>query len=409
MSSEQPAEFEGTLDGFPTENRGHEARTRIPLEVLATRFADELREGQDPSVDDYAQRFPMYAEEIRDLFPTVAAMERWKADKEAANLHHQVPESFSIERLGEYKIVREMGRGGMGVVFEGRRERSNQRVAIKLLPWRGSDVPRFRKRFEREAQTVATLNHKNIVPIYEFGESEGYSYFVMSFVQGVGLDWIIERLRDRDGVVYADEVAKVHGDDLVSSGTRRGLGRQSWKRMARIGIQAAQALEYAHGKKLLHNDIKPGNLLLDAKGHVWITDFGVAKSMDEAVESVDDRLTGTLRFMAPERFENRTDPRSDVYSLGVTLYELLSQKPAFQNEDRLELVDSIVEARVVPLKEIANTIPLPLVQIVERMMAADPARRYASAADVAEDLLRFQRGERPLAGRKRFLDRWRRK
>ena len=126
MSGQENEQFEGTLDGFPTERSGHGIRARIPLEVLASRFADEIREGSNPSIEDYISRFPMYEEDIRDLFPTVEAMERLKADRESDSLRQQFPDQIELERLGEYRVIRELGRGGMGIVFEGRRDRCRQ-------------------------------------------------------------------------------------------------------------------------------------------------------------------------------------------------------------------------------------------------------------------------------------------
>lgn len=420
------SDYDVQLDGLPESRDPDGLQARLPFEVIASQFLEEHRNGSSPSIETYAKQYPKLAADIREYFPMVLAMERWKSDREASRLRQQVPTEFQITQLGECRIVREIGRGGMGVVFEARRGPQQKRVAVKLLPWKFA-VPRWRERFEREAQTVARLRHRHIVPVHDFGEHEGYCYYVMEFVQGVSLDWIIRRLRDRQGIVYADEIVRVH--DVASpelsagvsetaaaaasgteaarkGGSRRGLHRDSWKGIATIAVQAAQALHYAHGQSTLHNDIKPANLLLDASGHVWITDFGVAQTLQRNFEGGrgmdDDRLTGTLRFMAPERFEGHGDPRSDVYSLGVTLYELTTLHPAFPEQDRAELLEHILRGHPVPPREVTPRIPRDLEAVILRALQTRPERRYATASDLAADLLRFLNGERVTARRSRL-------
>ena len=187
-----------------------------------------------------------------------------------------------------------------GVVFQAREVDSNHIVAVKLLPWRVSVVPEWQKRFEEEARTTAKLRHRNIVPVFRFGQEHGFCYFVMQFVNGIGLDVIIRRLREVDGVLYQDEIERMESAkpacfvssvamtairpetdiDNIEEPRRKRLTRTSWKSFTQIAIQTAQALRHAHNEGILHNDIKPGNVLLDGGGRVWITDFGLSQPIN---------------------------------------------------------------------------------------------------------------------------------
>ena len=271
MNTNQPDEpYEAELFGFPIASTDNEASRREPLEALVSEFAERQRRGQNPSIEKYVQQYPELEEQIRELFPLVRAMEQWKVEKETVCLREGLPQTMAIQRLGEYRIIRELARGGMGVVFEAEHVPSGQRVAVKLLPWQSTTVPRWRERFEREAETVGRLSHPNIVPILDFGEYDGFCYYVMPFVEGVGLDWVIQKLRESGGVVYADEIARLRstsnndGDRIENSkvafeaggspsnGTDddrssvadgptphslRSLHRDSWRGIVRIGLQ----------------------------------------------------------------------------------------------------------------------------------------------------------------------------
>jgi serine/threonine protein kinase len=392
-------QFEPQLDGFPSDaqHRHRQQSSRDSLEVLATQFAERVRRGEQPSIDQYLAAHPEYAEGIRELFPMVAALEQWKCDREATALRQQIPEEFEIEQLGDCRILREVGRGGMGVVFEALQGALKRRVAVKLLPWRFSMVPRWQERFEREAQTIARLQHANIVPIYSFGTHEGYAYYVMQYVEGVSLANVIRLLEQKESVVFSTVINQAAeggaGDStkpsLRSGAPRRGLRRDSWKSCARIGMQVAQALRYSHAEGVLHNDVKPANLLIDATGKVCVTDFGLAAEMNPAPEDGDGSVTGTVRYMAPERFNGESDQTSDLYSVGVTLYELVTRRAAFGTEDRTELIEKITRGNLEPLLTLDRTIPQSLALIIEKACAPVPADRYQSAAELGMDLQRF--------------------
>ena len=178
--------------------------------------------------------------------------------------------------------------------------------------------------------------------------------------------------------------------------------------VARIGVQVAEALEYAHQQGILHRDIKPSNLLLDAQGEVWVTDFGLAKDQDSDELTRTGDIVGTLRYMAPERFDGWSDPRSDVYALGATLYELLTLRPAFDESDRVKLIDQVLHEGAMPLRQLDRRIPRDLETIVLKGLAKEPGERYATAGQLAEDLRRFVAGKPILARRSSAFERsWR--
>lgn len=389
---EQSVEFE--LDGFPVASKPRHEKGNESLEMLASEFAERTRKGDQPSVEDYARRYPHFADEIREVFPTVAVLEQWKVDKESECLRRNVPSKFPLNRLGDCHLIKEIGRGGMGIVFEAADERSGQRVAVKVLPWRfGSSVPRWRDRFLQEAETVTRLRHQNIVPIYRVGEQEGYFFYVMQLVNGVSLDHMIRQLREAENGTVANE---------SPSAIRTG----DWKALADLVNQAASALCFAHVRGVLHNDVKPGNLLLDADRRVLVTDFGLARRLEADEAEAAEGLSGTLRYMAPERFAIHADERSDVYSLGATLYELATLQPAFTEPDRQRLVELITLSEFTPPAEIVPDIPRPLETMILKAMAKEPADRYQSVAEFAADLMRF-RNDQPIHAKRagRF---WRR-
>lgn len=417
------------LLGLPEPEPGNELRSREPVEILASQFVEELRSGQAPSVEQYARRYPIHADVIRESFPVLAMLEQTRIHNEAAAIRRNMPETFSFTRLGRCDLLCELGRGGMGVVFQARESGTSHIVAVKLLPWRVSVVPEWQKKFEEEARTTAKLRHRNIVPVFRFGQEHGYCYYVMQFVNGIGLDVIIHRLKEVDGVLYRDEIARhesakpkgfvtslqmpaIFTDqniDEIEEPRRPRLRRNSWKSFTQIAIQVAQALRYAHSHGILHNDIKPGNILLDGDGRVWITDFGLSQPIENPDGKAAPKVMGTLRYMAPERLAGVHDERSDIYSLGMTLYELLTLTPAWTAKNEDEMVARIMDDTPVPPRKREPEIPKGLETIVLNCISPDPTGRYPSAEKLLTDLLKFSRDQKVKSLRqspfKKFLQR----
>ena len=301
------------------------------LDRLLEEYCERARRGEQPTIEEYIALRPDLAEDIRLLFPASLAMEDLAGAASAE-------EPAAPARIGDYRIVREIGRGGMGIVYEAVQESLDRRVALKVLPRSllsdGSGLERFR----REARSAARLHHTNIVPIFAVGEEAGLNYYAMQFIDGRSLDAILEAAKHGGGAgstfpdltplerEIRDETRERGGSSGASSPERR-----HHRAVAEVGLQAAEALAYAHAQGLLHRDIKPSNLLLDRLGTVWITDFGLAKA-DEgphgtpALTQAGD-IIGTIAYLAPERLEGKADARSDVYALGLTLHELLTLEP----------------------------------------------------------------------------------
>ena len=359
------------------------ASNRDPLEVLLTQFGEEIRLGRAPTIDDYAKRHPDLAEQIRELFPLVHGLEQWKSDREIECMRRNIPTEFSLKKLGDYELIRELGRGGMGVVFQAVHTTSQRSVAIKLLPWRfAADMSVWKDRLQREASTIAALKHPNIVPIYSFSQDQGYSYYVMQLIDGVSLDKMIEQLKLQRRRVEKKKRRVAEPNDV-------SLMFDSWRGFAGIGEQVAAALAYAHEQGVCHNDIKPSNLLIRPNRQVIVTDFGIGRLNTDDRSDWNDREVGTLKYMAPERLSSPGTTRSDIYSLGATLYELATQTPLFDFQKRAQLIDAIVNSKPVSPRRRRPDIPAPLEKIILKAMAKSPDDRYANARQLAIDLHRF--------------------
>jgi serine/threonine protein kinase/WD40 repeat protein/Tfp pilus assembly protein PilF len=418
-------------------------QTRDPVEVLAEEFLQRRRKGEVPSLKEYTDRYPQLAGEIRDVFPALVMMD--DIDPQSAELARSLGGrsglhgALGLRQVGDFRILREIGQGGMGVVYEARQESLGRHVALKVLPPSFSGRQTFRERFQREARAAARLHHTNIVPIFGVGEDQGVLYYAMQFIQGQALDAVLEDVKRIRGVVspppssseqptlsqHVSEVAQslitghfhtlqpaaaetalpmavVAGEPLLGdavSDLRSQPEDRYFRSIAWLGVQAAEGLAHAHAQGILHRDIKPSNLLLDAQGTLWITDFGLAKSEGSENITQTGEFVGTLRYMAPERFDGKGDARSDVYALGVTLYEMLTLSPPFSGSDRAGLIGQINCDTPAPPSRLAPLLPRDLETIVLKGMARDPTARYPSARELAGDLRRFLEN-RPIKARR---------
>jgi WD40 repeat protein/serine/threonine protein kinase len=459
----------------------------VLLNRLAEEFAARYRRGERPALAEYIARHPELADDIRDLFPALAEVEQVREERQEVSEPAATGPLPPLERLGDFRILREIGHGGMGVVYEAEQLSLGRHVALKVLSKRRLVDAQAKKRFEREAKVAAKLHHTNIVPVFGVGAHDGLPYYVMQFIPGLGLDEVLEELqrlqpgkpgtgstprltggelrisrKDVSAVAVArslltgqftpaaDEAvgqdsdpapprpppnrapqgaqrdatavpapgtdsssAKASADgspketpaagrlsdifslsssSVVLPGPGRPSGKKQltyWQSVAKIGVQVADALEYAHRQGIQHRDIKPSNLLLDTTGTVWVTDFGVAKAEDQQDLTHTGDVLGTLRYMPPEAFDGRRDARSDVYSLGLTLFELLAFCPAFGEKERNRLIKQVATEQPARLHRLNPEVPRDLVTIVHKAIERDPAHRYQSAAELADDFQRF--------------------
>ena len=365
------------VTGLLTEFKSEKAKSRLFRELVATDCELRTRRRLDLIPDSFADVFPRYAKEVQ------GAVSLWK-ETEFAFLREQNQARFDSlpERIGEFTIVREVGRGGSSVVFEAIQPELDRRVALKTFVLNPVRSLEQRQRFALEVKAASLLEHENIVAVYVSGESEGLLYYAMQFVDGVSLHHLVNQHADPDA--------------------ENGSGIPGWKldsfQAAKIIAQATSALEYAHQQGVLHRDVKPSNLLLDKSGNVRLTDFGLAQlAGSDSQLTATGNVVGSLRYLPPEAFDGVRDARSDVYGLGLTLYELLTLQPAFPEKDRSKLIPRIQEFDVRSPRQIDKTIPRDLETITMKAMAPDSSDRYASAREFGDDLQRFLAGEPILA------------
>lgn len=419
---------------------------RDPLEQLTDEFLQRLRSGEKPSVAEYAERHPELASQIREIFPALLILEQ-AGPQGTAGSFGLLGDPNSPQRtpptIGDYQLVREIGRGAMGVVYEAQQQSLDRRVALKILPWHASSDNLAAERFRREAKAAARLHHTNIVPVFEIGQTGEVCFYTMQFIQGQSLDKVIVELRRlernrkldlvgelpterapslqglalslHDGQFAQEQitepiVAQLAAPETVQMAAGSTVANKShisladsgkepyYRSVAHMGRQIADALAYAHSRGVIHRDIKPSNVLLDAAGVAWVTDFGLAKMEDAGLTQAGDIL-GTLRYMAPERFQGQCDATADVYSLGVTLYELLVLRPPHDGAQRAELIAQITQRDPLPLRVIDPAVPRDLELIVLKALEREPEHRYPTAAALAEDLRRFLADE-PILGRR---------
>jgi WD40 repeat protein/serine/threonine protein kinase len=312
--------------------------------------------------------------------------------------------------LGDFRIVREVGRGGMGVVYEAEQISLRRRVALKVLPFAATMDPRHLQRFHNEARAAACLHHPLIVPVYAVGCERGVHYYAMQFIDGQSLEGFLRHLHHADST--AATIGAAPGKDreqpgafsfkpdamtLLESQDKAAMqpaprDTAYFRRVVEWGIAVAEALEHAHNLGIVHRDIKPGNLLLDAAGRLWVTDFGLARTVNDAGLTLTGDLLGTLRYMSPEQAlakHGLVDHRTDIYSLGVTLYELLTLRPAIEGVDREEILKKIAFDEPSGVRQLNGAVPVDLETIVRKAMGKEPAERYATAKELADDLRCF--------------------
>lgn len=411
------------------------------LADLLEEIAGRMQAGEPIDPEAVAREHPELAGSLRRVLPAIEALVKLGAASSSES-----PASFARlldvpapgPVLGDFRIVREVGRGGMGVVYEAHQVSLDRRVALKVLPIAAAIDARQLQRFQIEARAAALLHHTHIVPVYSVGCEQGVHYYAMQFIEGRTLAAVIGELQHDPGqhavrrtdaeppistarpaavspvpdgspsVADVSPVSAIGASDSpdsregAPSGTHiqgppalsgSSAGRRAYfKTAAELGLQAAEALEHAHQSGVVHRDVKPANLLVDFEGRLWITDFGLARLQRESNLSRTGELLGTVRYMSPEQVRGRpgtVDHRTDIYSLGATLYELLTLRPPFDRDERQHLLRQILEDEPTPPRRLDRAIPDDLATIVMKAMAKAPEDRYPTAQDLADDLRRF--------------------
>ncbi|MEM9380373.1 MAG: WD40 repeat domain-containing serine/threonine-protein kinase [Planctomycetota bacterium] len=366
-----------------------ELERALLLDRIGQEFGEALESDPRLSAEDFAARHDEVDPE--DLVPVLRAIEmlaRTRRTKEGP---------FGPgDAVGPYRIRGELGRGGMGIVYEAVEEGLGRAVAIKALHAAGLDE-RFRSRFDREARAAARLDHPGIVPVFGSGESDGVLWFAMRRVDGVDLERCLEDLSaEAPERLRSAALARLEG--TLASGSRdratlvSGIPRRA-RAAAAIVMRLADALAYAHSEGVLHRDVKPGNVMLDRDGTPLLTDFGLCKVEGDASLTAATDIVGTLRYMPPEALDGKTDARGDVYGLGLVLYELVTGKAAFEADDRRSMLHRILHVDPVPLRRVMPGVPVDLERITAKAIAKLPEERYATAADLAEDLAALLAGQ----------------
>jgi serine/threonine protein kinase/Tfp pilus assembly protein PilF len=395
-------------------------------DVLAA-CLEAVENGADPR--EATSRYPDFARELERFFATQGELKRFttpfETPGECANAPGAVPlacaDHLAAGRLGDFRILREIGCGGMGVVYEAEQLSLKRQVALKVLPVGAALDARQLQRFTNEAQAAARLHQDHIVPVHAVGCEQGIHFYAMQFIAGPTLAEVIRELRERnDRRPLRPDTGAPSGNTLPPSDRARTTeasvaGRAFFRQAAEWGRQVAEALDYAHQHGVIHRDIKPANLLLDADGKVWVTDFGLALLHQTTGPTITGDLVGTLRYMSPEQAlakRDLVDHRTDVYSLGATLYELVALRPPFWANDRQELLRQVAFEEPRPPRHVNRAMPADLETIVLKAMAKDPAERYQTAQEFADDLGHFL-DDRPILARRatciQRLARWSRR
>ncbi|QDS87214.1 Serine/threonine-protein kinase PrkC [Rosistilla ulvae] len=350
------------------------------IEQLWSRFKEQRVDAAGLSVAEFAKQFPAQEADILRVFPLMMDLDEY------ANTCADLPTMQRIpDRVGRYPIERQIGVGGMGIVYEAQCDTLRERVAIKVISSERLDDKGI-ERFKHEARAVASLHHTNIVPIYEFGESAEHHFYTMRLIDGPNLADVVRAASEMRSGSNADSSVT----DIAAFNLLQQL-RDNWHLIAQLGSQAAAALAHAHAKQILHRDVKPANLLIDSSNKLWVTDFGLAKrTLDDNSLTSMYHAVGTPRYMAPEQLRGVSDERSDIFSLGLTLCELVTLEK-MNSATR----DALAVAKPGFLRNTNPKLPAELERIVLKAVASAPEDRYRTAAEMADDLNAFAKKRKP--------------
>ena len=324
--------------------------------------------------------------------------------------------SRHLPRIDGYRITGVLGQGGMGIVYRAVQDKLNRTVALKVLPAMiGAASPSTVARFRREAMAAARLHHIHIVPIYDFGESPDAYFYAMELIVGQPLNLVIKSFAKKnaaqasaarlsemlmDITVESSDASSpsfysgvsLDGSGTVADVSMTGRARHYYRQAALWMADTADALHYAHQQKIIHRDVKPANLIVSTDGRIMVADFGLAKSTNEESVTMTGSFLGTVRYVSPEQAMARRIPidhRTDIYSLGATMYELLCFQPAFPGTDEKMVLSAVITRDPTSPRKIASSVPHELETICLKAMEKAPDMRYPTARAMGEDLRRY--------------------
>jgi serine/threonine protein kinase/WD40 repeat protein len=392
-------------------------------------YLERLEQGTPPRPEEWLAEHPELSGTLEECLATLELLHQTAVGQGRGSGPEAVPapQEPALGQLGDYRLGREVGRGGMGIVYEAEQVSLGRRVALKILPLAGALDARQLQRFHNEALTASQLHHPHIVDVFGAGCERGVHYYAMRYIEGQTLAQRIACMRKVSGLEPADgpegdprstcswhpspdaagpdAVVRPTGEAVPLPGASPGAGPVgrlttegstrtpgNCRAAAEIGAQVAEALDYAHQHGVVHRDIKPSNVVLDPQGQAWVTDFGLAHLQRQAHLTQSGDVVGTLRYMSPEQALARRDVldhRTDIYALGATLYELLTLQPAVPGDDRQEILRRIAFEEPARPSLLNPALPPDLEAIVLKAMAKAPGERYATAQELAEDLRRF--------------------
>jgi serine/threonine-protein kinase len=349
------------------------------LATLLSHLADRVSAGENLNLESVCNEHPAFEKDLRELWGVIVVTNVAATAQSDITLPHQIPRAQSLQlprQFGNYVLEQEIGRGGMGIVFQARRLADNAAVAIKMILKGEFATEAERLRFEAEAVSASRLNHPNIIPIFEIGRQDDYDFFCMQLLEG---------------------------ESLAARLDRRPLPARV---AAEIMVQISDAIEHAHQRGVLHRDLKPSNILLDQSGKAYVVDFGLAKSFhNQQSLTRSGAVIGTPSYMAPEQasgLKSQIGPASDVFSLGAILYHCLTGRPPFVGETAVETVMMVIEQDPVSPRILNPNCDRKLEMIALRCLQKPIDLRYASAGDITKDLRAYLHNEQVSAGFGRF-------
>jgi serine/threonine protein kinase len=359
----------------------------ILLEIL-----DRFIDGKSVDINEYCLKYPDHKDAILTKFRAAEFIKKSFKD-----------EDFSGKKLGDYLILQELGRGGMGIVLLGIQPALSRLTAIKVLPPNFSADKDTLKNFQEEAKTIAKFSHPNIVPIYSISTDAGIYYIAMAYISGMSFKDILDKLRPHKDIarlIAASvkeilQASSIKRHDITQKSITLKRNIKFWDKtyfqfIATIGAEIANALNYAHQNDIIHGDLKPSNILLTDQGIPMLVDFGLSKNIKNLAASKSKEFVGTLSYAAPEQIkENTINEKTDIWSLGVTLYELLTFKNPFIENTVKKIVDKILRGYPVSLRSHNRKIPIELDAIVLKCLENKPKDRYQSIAEVVQELNNF--------------------